>query len=247
MIRKILILCLALCFLPLSSCAKTEKTIYNERTSEASVKPDVAQKDKKTGISGVVQKDNGLYFANSLEDFIDCYNADYYNDNGADYIQPYSEWHSYVQKFGRHKGDMHHEFKADKEIWTLPTITVYTPQDGTVIKELTVDFDDHSYTDIMYKQYEEMCFYTLKVFFPDMGDKELTRLYKKLNEKAYENIFLNEQGFHSDNPPSDLYYRDGVGVYPYFAYGECVRMCIIPVTKKVIKSYKKKGVKIHKL
>lgn len=42
------------------------------------------------------------------------------------------------------------------------------------------------------------------------------------------------------------YYRGEVGVYPYFAYGESVRMCIIPVTKKVINSYKKRGVKIHK-
>ena len=91
-----------------------------------------------------------------------------------------------------------------------------------------------------------MCFYTLKVFFPDMDEKELTKLYKKLNRKAYANIFQNGQGFHSDNPPSDLYYRDGVGIYPYFAYGESVRMCIIPVTKKVMEAYKKRGVRIHK-
>ena len=92
-----------------------------------------------------------------------------------------------------------------------------------------------------------MCFYTLKVFFPDMDAEALTKLYKKLNKKAYANIFQNEQGFHSGHAPSDLYYRNGVGVYPYFAYGESVRMCIIPVNKKVVKSYKKKGVKIHKL
>lgn len=246
MIRKIFILCLMLCFVPLSACGKTEKTITLERESEMSVKLNEERKDNTTKISGVVQRDNGSYFANTLEDFIDCYNNYYYKDKGEVYIQPYSEWYSYVQDFGRYKGDMHYEFTADKKIWTLPTITAYTPQDETIIKELTVDFDDHSYTEKMYKKYEEMCFYTLKVFFADMDEKELTKLYKKLNEKAYDNIFQNEQGFHSDNPPSDLYYRDEVGIYPYFAYGESVRMCIIPVTKKVIKAYKKKGVKIHK-
>lgn len=245
MIRKIFILCLILCFVPLSACGKTEKTITHERESELPVKHNKERKDNTTKISGVVQKDNGLYFANTLEDFIDCYNNYYYRDNGGIYIKPYSEWYSYVQDFGRYKGDMHYEFTADKKIWTLPTITVYTPQNETIMKELTVDFDDHSYTDKMYKQYEEMCFYTLRVFFPDMDEKELTMLYKKLNKKAYDNIFQNEQGFHSENPPSDLYYKDGVGIYPYFAYGESVRMCIIPVTKKVIKAYEKKGVKVH--
>lgn len=165
MIKKILILCLTLCFVPLSSCGKAEKTITIERASELPVKLNEDRKDNTTKISGVVQKDNALYFANSLEDFIDCYNANYYNDNGSNYIQPYSEWYSYIQDFGRYKGDMHYEFTADKKIWTLPTITVYTSQDETVIKELTVDFDDHSYTEKMYKKYEEMCFYTLKVFF----------------------------------------------------------------------------------
>lgn len=246
MIRRIFILCLMLCFVSLSACGKTEESITLERESEMPVIFNEERKENTTKISGVVQKDNELYFANTLEDFIDCYNNYYYRDNGKIYIKPYSEWYSYVQDFGRYKGDMHYEFTADKKIWTLPTITVYTPKDETTMKELTVDFDDHSYTEKMYKQYEEMCFYTLKVFFPDRNEKELTKLYKKLNKKACANIFQNEQGFHSDNPPSDLYYRDGVGIYPYFAYGESVRMCIIPVTKKVIKAYEKKAVKIHK-
>ena len=246
MAKKILIFYLILCFVPLSACGKADKPVPVERTSEMPVKLNEEHKDNITKISGVIQKDEGLCFANSLEDFIDCYNDYYYKDNGEKYIKPRSEWYSYIQDFGRYKGDMHYEFTANKKIWTLPTITVYTPQDETVIRELTVDFDDHSYTDKMYKQYEEMCFYTLKVFFPDMDEEELTRLYQNINEKAYGNIFQNEQGFHSDNPPSDLYYRNEVGVYPYFAYGESVRMCIIPVTKKIIKSYKKQGVKIHK-
>ncbi|MDE6852415.1 MAG: hypothetical protein K2J67_08000 [Lachnospiraceae bacterium] len=200
MIRKRLILCLILCLVLLSACEKTDKTIQkdkNKRTTEMPAEQNGVQKDNTTKVGKVIQKDNGIYFANTLEDFIHCYNANYYDDNGTNYIQPYSEWYSYVQDFGRHKG--------------------------------------------------EMCFYTLKVFFSDMDEKELTKLYKELNEKAYANIFQNEQGFHSDNPPSDLYFKNAVGVYPYFAYGESVRMCIIPVTKKVMKLYKKKGVKIHKI
>lgn len=264
MIRRMMVLCLTLCMVLLSACGKTDKAIHKDKaqsttaetpakrnksrsTADMPAKRNEAQKDDTTRVSGVIQKDHGLYFTNSIEDFIDSYNANYYKDNRKNYIQPCAEWYSYVQDFGRYKGNMHYEFTADKKIWTLPTITVYTPQNETVMKELTVNFDDHCYTEKMYKQYEEMCFYTLKVFFSDVDEKKLTKLYKKLNKKAYDNIFQNRQGFHSDNPPSDLYYRNEAGVYPYFAYGESVRMCIIPVTKRVIKSYKKQGVKIHKI
>lgn len=252
MIRKKLktILCLTLCCALLSACGKTDMTVnknIKKNTSDVPAKLNEAEKDCTTRTNGVVEKDNELYFTIFLEDFIDCYNEYYCKDNGSNYIQPYSEWYSYIQDFGRYKGDMCYEFTADKKILTLPTITVYTPKNEMIIKEITVNFDDHSYTEKMYRQYEEICFYTLKVFFTDMGKEELTVLYKKLNKKAYENIFQNEQGFHSNNLPSDLYFRNGVGVYPYFAYGESVRMCIIPVNQKVIRSYKKKGVKIHSL
>lgn len=257
-----LVLCMILCCVPLLSCGRMDKK-DDGNISEVPTQDNNGKKpDDKTlhhttdmlsyghRISenvGTVKKDSDLYFKLSLEEFIDCYNANYYKDKGTDYIESYSKWYSYIQDFGRYQGDTHYEFAADKKRWTLPTITVYTPQNEMLIKELTVNFDDHSYTDKMYQQYEEMCFYTLKVFFPDMDERELTRLYKKLNENAYANIFQNEQGFHSGHPPSDLYYKNGVGVYPYFAYGESVRMCIIPVTKKGVISYQKKGVKIHKL
>lgn len=83
--------------------------------------------------------------------------------------------------------------------------------------------------------------------FSNMEKNKITSLYKKLNKKAYDHIFQTEKGFHSYNLPSDLYYRDGVGIYPYFAYGESVRMCIIPVDQKLIRSYRKKGVRLHRL
>ena len=229
-------------------CGQQEMTVGNgtrKETAGAHSKLNEIEKKRTNRTFRVVEMDSKLYFDAYLEDFIDCYNDYYCSDNGCDYIQPYSEWYSYTQDFGRYKGDMCYEYTADENILTLPTITVYTPRNKMLIKAITVNFDDHSYTEKMYQQYEEMCFYTLKMFFADMDKKELTKLYKKLNRKAYEHIFQKEQGFHSDNPPSDLYYRDGVGVSPYFAYGESVRMCIIPVTQKAIQAYKKKGVKIH--
>lgn len=208
------------------------------------------QKEEEIQILDIRARNNKkgqLLFSISMEEFIDCYNAYYREDNGIDYLQPYSEWYSYVQDFGKHRGAIHYEFTADKKIWTLPTITVFSLEGERTILELTVNFDDHSYSDEMYAQYEEMCFYTLRVFFPNLKKQKIIQLYKDINELAYQNIFPNGQGFHSGNPPSDLYYQNEIGVYPYFAFGESVRLCMIPVTPKLIKAYEKKGTVIHEM
>ena len=182
-----------------------------------------------------------------IKDFIDAYNYCYYQDYGKKYIQSLVTWYSYKQDFGRLKEDMCYEYTENKKILTLPTVAVYTIKHTKNIEAITVNFDDHSYTEKMYKKYEKLCFYCLKMLFPNMEKNKITSLYKKLNKKAYDHIFQTEKGFHSYNLPSDLYYRDGVGIYPYFAYGESVRMCIIPVDQKLIRSYRKKGVRLHRL
>ena len=239
-----------LCVAFLTACEK-RKVIEEKKdkdiTSEISVTPFTNKKSDIDWNSSVAKKDGKLYFEVSIEDFMNAYNGYYYEDHGRDYIKPLLTWYSYRQDFGRLKGDMCYEYTADKKILTLPTIAVYTPKNAKRIETITLNFDDHSYTEKMYKQYEELYYYTLKVFFPDMAKKEIINLYEKSNAEAYEHIFQTEKGFHSDNPPSDLYYRNGVGIYPYFAYGESVRMCIIPVTEKLIKAYSRKGVKIHRL
>lgn len=53
MMRKIFILCLMLCFIPLSACGKTEKTITLECASEMPVKLNEERKDNTIKISGV--------------------------------------------------------------------------------------------------------------------------------------------------------------------------------------------------
>ena len=206
------------------------------------------QRDYKKQGTEVQYSGNGkLEFAFTIEDFINIYNEYYHNDNSSIYIYPCEEWYSYIQDFGKYKGMVHYEFTADKEIWTLPSITIYTKENRKEILELTVNFDDHSYTKKMYKQYEELCYYTLKVFFPGWTKKKIIKSYKDINKLAYKNIFPNKKGFDSGNPPIDLYYQGKIGVYPYFAYGERVRLCIIPVTAKVVELYKKNGTLVHKI
>ena len=59
---------------------------------------------------------------------------------------------------------------------------MYTIKHTKNIEAITVNFDDHSYTEKMYKKYEKLCFYCLKMLFPNMEKNKITSLYKKLNK-----------------------------------------------------------------
>ena len=224
---------MTICIFVLTAC-KNEKVIQDKRkdtkTSESTALP--CEQSYIDWNNSVARKNEKLYFAIEIKDFIDAYNYCYYQDYGKKYIQSLVTWYSYKQDFGRLKGDMCYEYTENKKILTLPTVAVYNIKHTKNIEAINVNFDDHSYTEKMYKKYEKLCFYCLKMLFPNMEKNKITSLYKKLNKKAYDHIFQTEKGFHSYNLPSDLYYRDGVGIYPYFAYGESVRMCIIPVDQK---------------
>ena len=68
-----------------------------------------------------------------------------------------------------------------------------------------------------------------------------------LNKLAYDNVFPNEKGYNSNSTPCALYYKNGIGLYPYFAIGECVHLCIIPVTQETISDFEARGVRIYEI
>lgn len=132
-------------------------------------------------------------------------------------------------------------------MWPLPTGSVFTPSDESYVQEIMLNFDDHSYTESMYHLYEQICFYTIKVLFPSFDDAETVELYTKLNELAHQNVFLNEQGYSSDSIPVALFYKDGIGLYPYFSIGESVHLCVIPATDHTIAAFETKGTAIYEI
>ncbi|MCI8285490.1 MAG: hypothetical protein HFE90_09565 [Firmicutes bacterium] len=189
----------------------------------------------------------GRVFSISINDYIDSYNGYYWNKYQKRYFPPASYWNyaSNESTDGLNYEMNYYHFTEDEKIWTLPTISVHTLKNGENIKQIVLDFDDHSYSEEMYAKYEEMCFYALKVFFPDLEDGEIIKLYKDINNLAYENIFPQEKGYNSDAVPCALYHKNGIGVYPYFAVGERVRFCIIPATNEIINEFETAGSKIY--
>lgn len=189
-------------------------------------------------------REDEMVFSFSIDDFIDSYNGLYWKDRGIRYLRPSWEWNAYLYDsavHSRHKTCCYN-FANDGQIQSFPTISVYVPANDDYVQEITVNFDDHSYTDQLYRVYEGMCFYTLKVLFPDLADEKLTELYTTLNQAAYDNMTTKRYTYGS--VPAMLYYRGDVGVYPYFAIGEWMRICIVPVTGQYIEECRSKGVTV---
>ena len=225
----------------------TQRQTLTDETEQTEAQPEV--EILELDISVIENRKNELVFDISVDDFIESYNSLYFRDKGREYLLPKSEWRKFTYDDAIHSDHETSlfEFTVDERIWSQPTITVYVPTNGDYIQEITVNFDEHGYSESFYAEFEELCFYTLKVLFPDMPDKEIIALYEEANHLGNMNVFLNENGYKKGCVPCVLYHKDGIGIYPYFAIGEWVHLCIIPVTQEIIDYYAQKGVEIREL
>ncbi len=206
---------------------------------------------KPIDINILNNRENELVFDFSIEDYTEKFNEFYSRDNKKEYIMPVSfdNWQTETLETSVHSPHetILYNYSADRKIWSLPTISVYVPSDSDTVQEIALIFDRHSYSDGRYKIFCEMCYYTLKIFFPDLSDEQITDLYSKANQMGVENIFPSDKRYGKDCVPCALFYKDGIGVYPYFAEGSYQRLCIIPVTEKTVNEFKEKGTKIFEI
>ena len=225
----------------------TQRQTLTDETEQTEAQPEV--EILELDISVIENRENELVFDISVDDFIESYNSLYFRDESREYLLPKSEWRKFTYDDAIHSDHETSllEFTVDERIWSQPTITVYVPTNGDYIQEITVNFDEHGYSESFYAEFEELCFYTLKVFFPDMPDNEIIALYEEANHLGNMNVFLNEDGYKKGCVPCVLYHKDGIGIYPYFAIGEWVHLCIIPVTQELIDDYEQKGVEIREI
>jgi len=221
-----------------------EKYTYNEN-----IQAKTFNKNISINTEVIKNKENENVFSFSLDEFIDAYNSIFFKDKKSKYLTKKEKWRRFEHDTAIHSPhpSVRYEFTKDKKILSLPAISVYTPSDTDFVQEITVSFDDHSYSEEMYAIYEEMCFYTLRVFFKNLSYERITSLYKTINETAYNNMFPNEKRYSYGSIPSAVYYKNGIAVYPYFAIGQSVHLCIIPVTSDMIENFRQKGVKIYEI
>ena len=229
----------------------TEKNEQREQQTEAKSTDDLLNTKaeiKKLDVKTSENRAGELVFDISTDDFTESLNGYYWADNNTRLTLPHEFWQSFQLE-----GYVHtpypvtkYLFTQDEKTWSLPTISVYEPIDNDdAIQQIVVDFDDHSYAQPLYDYYETLCFYTLKTIFPDMADGDITALYRKLNDLAYENFTLIN--YTSESVPCEIFYRDGIGLYAYFAQGECVHFCIVPVNDTFLTKYAALGSRITEI
>lgn len=193
--------------------------------------------------------ENEALFEVTAEDFIQSFNNLFERNFGIRYFPPLKDWRSSSYNSGIHSDfpAMQFVFLEDERIHSLPTFTIYTPIEQRKVQEITVNFDEHSYTDAGYQRYRQLCIYTLKVFLPDLNEDNISQLFDEIISVGNQNVFDSDAWFGSGAVPFALFCQDGVGIYPYFAIGDWQRFCVIPVTDEIIDEFKQKGAEIYEI
>lgn len=239
-IAALLVLLLALC-----ACGAQP-----DGPEEAAETPAVSQPEERPLDTSVIQGREGeLDFAFSLEDWIAAYNVQYRAAVGEDFLKSPEAWHSQTFPTGVHSQQetVQYEFLADERMFSLPTMTVYVPQGGSCVQEITVNFDDHAYSDEGFALYQELCDCTIRTLCPDLEAERVQEIGRALDDVAYETLRLNKQRYGGEVVPVLLYHRDGIGIFSHFALGDYVRLCVIPVTEETLAAYARQGAEIRDL
>ena len=219
-------------------------TLDNEAESTAS--------QVETGaldIQVMENRKNELVFTISTSDYVESYNSYYKVDYCRSLLPPVSQWQCFTYDSAIHSEyeTKCYSFTEDEHVYSLPTITVYVPTNDDYIQQITVNFDEHSFTQSGFEQYMEMCYYTMKVFFPDLSYARIMDLCAEIVALGNQNVFSSDEWFSKNAVPFALFYREGIGVYPYFAIGDWEHFCIIPVTEETVTEFGEKGVQIHEI
>lgn len=232
--KRLTCLLLALCLL-LGACGEGQEMTQPPQTE---AEPETTEYMPPV-LEVLPHREGELVFSLTATEFIALFNGVW----GGEYLTPVEEWKSFVLERGIHAPHetLCRQFSENEKVWSLPTITIYTPPDSDRIQQITVNFDEHSRTEELYGLYEELCRTAAEVFLPESDVEELCR---SVIELAYENVFENEDGYSADSRIPVLYYSGGVGVYPYFALGEWVHFVIIPVDKDCLAVLRDAGTEI---
>ena len=219
-------------------------TLDNEAESTASQVENGA-----LDIQVMENRKNELVFTISTSDYVESYNSYYKVDYCRSLLPPVSQWQCFTYDSAIHSEyeTKCYSFTEDEHVYSLPTITVYVPTNDDYIQQITVNFDEHSFTQSGFEQYKEMCYYTMKVFFPDLSDARIMDLCAEIIALGNQNVFSSDEWFSKNAVPFALFYREGIGVYPYFAIGDWEHFCIIPVTEETVTEFGEKGVQIHEI
>lgn len=252
---KILLVILLVC-LVVAGCLLIVFGFLPEAENDLAVEPPTVDFNEEAPLHELdiaVQKNvnDENVFNITLDDFIQSYNGYYWQDNGERYLRAADEWQrsSLENTVESAYPATQYSHRAEENTWTLPVMNVIVPDAGEEIQQIDLNYDEHSYSEATYALFEKDCYYTLEVFFPDLTKEQLTSLYQTINQSSYDNTFPSDQQYRAGSAqlPVALYYRNGIGVFGYFAIGAPVHFCVIPVDEETIAAYKADGVDVQEI
>lgn len=187
---------------------------------------------------------NEAVFSISIDGFIESFNGFYSQANGKSLLRSASKWtiFTYSSTPNSNYETQGYRFKQDEKNFIEPTITVYVPAHSNNIQEITLDFNDHGYTNWAYNLYEGYCFSALKVFFPDFDDNQIRELYKTLYSLTNDpSCFISDD---AEPEPHVIFHHGDIGIYPYYSMGTA-HICVVPATQSYLDDLAAKNVEIH--
>ncbi len=193
-----------------------------------------------------VEVHNGdLVFQATANDFIESFNYIYRERNHETYLRRLEEWMLSRDRtpFYGHDAQQYY-FTADAKRWTMPSLTIFTPEDRENIYELVLTFDDHGYQETMYQHFEEICFCALSVILPELDDDALTTLYEELYRQTSSNFYPD-----SDNEAlrvDVIYCRKGIGLFGYYGAGTA-NICIVPLSSEASLQLSEYGAEFYRI
>ena len=200
-------------------------------------------------IAVIENREGELVFDISTDDFINSYNTLYRAAYKTDYLSSSSNWSVFNDVTPYLEIDsIRHRFSEDEQIWSMPTISIYTPENSDYIYEIELTFDDHGYQESLYKKFEEICFYSLQVVLPELSKAELDSLYKELYFQANDNFWGEYYTYSGAERPAlnMIYYCNGIGLYGYYGAGTA-NICVIPMTQETLIQFEQEGIEIREI
>ena len=169
--------------------------------------------------------------------------------NATNYLSPSATWLAFFDMTPYFETDsIHHRFSEDEQMGSMPTVSIYTPENSDCIYEIELTFDDHGYQESLYEKFEEICLYSLQVILPALSKNEIDSLYKNLYAQTDDNFWGDYYTYGGTERPllNMIYYYNGIGLYGYYGAGTA-NICIIPMTQETLIQFEQEGIEIREI
>lgn len=204
--------------------------------SMCSEETDATAPEQETWKISVLNTANGKQkFQFTLEDYIEKYNFLYRLEHDRTWLLPKEEWHRFDSQESPFSDidTARYEFDPDKNVHSDPDLWAFIdPEDGNLC-EVSLGMPEHDWTQWRYEVFQQQCYYTLSVFYPELTAEEVWALFDLLYADAAENEYLSQ----SDKPdPVTIRFRGDVGCYGFIHSG-VIRINVIPVTAELLENF----------